>query len=281
ALDDRVRAVVPVHFAGQACEMDAIERLVRDRCPRATIIEDACHAIGGTYRDGTPNGSPRYASMVVFSFHPVKHIAAGEGGAVTTSSRQLKEQLEQFRCHGMTKDPEQLRRPDEGPWYYEMHSPGFNYRIPEAACALASSQLAKLQQSVAQRRKIVAKYHDELGGIEHLSLPPRSHLKTSAWHLFCLHIDYPALGRSRTDVMASLKDRGVGTQVHYYPVSLQPYYQDRYRHTEAQFPGAVSHYRRELSIPLFPSMTAAEVEQVVSAVRHVLTSKSNVKRQVA
>ena len=222
-----------------------------------------------------------YASMIAFSFHPVKHVAAGEGGAVTTDCALLKERLAQFRCHGMTKAKDQLRRPDEGSWYYEMHSPGFNYRIPEAACALASSQLAKLSESVAKRRLIVERYLDQLDGLPHLSLPPRSHLNTSAWHLFCLHIDFHALGLSRTDVMELLRTDGIGTQVHYFPVSLQPFYQDRYGHQDAQFPGAMAHYQRALSIPLFPAMTDTDVDRVIASIRKTLAGDSTVMRRVA
>ncbi|MEM1068861.1 MAG: DegT/DnrJ/EryC1/StrS family aminotransferase, partial [Planctomycetota bacterium] len=138
-LDSSVSAVVPVHFAGQACDMQGIVDCLNKLSPNATLIEDASHAIGGSYQDGSPVGCSQYASMVTFSFHPVKHIAAGEGGAVMTDCERLKQRLELFRCHGMTKDQAELRRPDEGPWYYEMHRPGFNYRIPEASCALAGS----------------------------------------------------------------------------------------------------------------------------------------------
>jgi len=280
-LDESVRAVVPVHFAGQPCDMAGIAQLLQQRCPAATLIEDACHAIGGVYADGSLVGMPCYGAMVVFSFHPVKHIAAGEGGAVTTNCPELKQRLEQFRCHGMTKDPSQLHRPEEGPWYYEMHSPGFNYRIPEMACALACSQLAKLDRFIARRREIAEHYLNDLAGLAQLTLPQGSHLNTSAWHLFCLHLNYRELGKSRADVMAELLQRGVGTQVHYFPVALQPFYQERYGHDEAHFPGAVAHYNRTLSIPLFPAMTAVEVQQVCAVVKEVFTSTADGKRRVA
>jgi len=280
-LDDSVRAVVPVHFAGQPCDMASIAQVIQERSPDAVLIEDACHAIGGVYEDGSPVGKPRYASMAAFSFHPVKHIAAGEGGAVTTNCPKLKERLEAFRNHGMTKDSKQLRRRNEGPWYYEMHAPGFNYRIPETACALAASQLAKLDRFIARRREIAGRYLSELADISHLTLPPKSHLNTSAWHLFCVHIDYQQLGFSRTDVMAALQRNEIGTQVHYFPVALQPYYVDQYGHDETQFPGALAHYDRALSIPLFAAMTDTEVQQVISAVKEVMASAARRSLQVA
>ncbi len=163
-LHARTRAVLPVHFAGAACDMPALHRLVRSTSPQAVIIEDACHALGGQHSDGIPIGSLEYADMSVFSFHPVKHIAAGEGGMVLTNRDDLAEGLRRFRSHGMTKDAASLTQPDEGPWYYEMYEPGFNYRIPEINCALALSQLAKLDQFIARRRAIAARYFAELAG---------------------------------------------------------------------------------------------------------------------
>ncbi len=280
-LDDSVAAVVPVHFAGQACDMAGIQERMQRRCPGACLIEDASHAIGGVYADGSPIGTPRFGSMITFSFHPVKQIAAGEGGAVTTDSSELRERLQRFRCHGMTKDPKQLRRADEGPWYYEMHSPGFNYRIPEAACALASSQLRKLDRFVDRRCEIAQQYLAAFAGIPHLSLPPQSQLVTSAWHLFCLHIDFEKLGRDRVSLASELHAGGVGSQVHYFPVPAQPYYADLYKHTDSQFPGAFAHYRQALSIPLFPGMTDSEVQHVISTLKTVLLRQPGMNRLVA
>ncbi len=272
-LDETVSAVVPVHFAGQPCEMAAIAELVRQRCPNACLIEDASHAIGGCHPCGVPVGSTHFASMITFSFHPVKHIAAGEGGAVTTDCEQLRSHMERFRCHGMTKDQSVLRRPQEGPWYYEMHQPGYNYRIPEASCALALSQLKKLAPNVQRRRQIAECYFSQLNDLTHVTLPLQEHLNTSAWHLFCLHIDFDAAGIDRVEVIRRLEAEGVGTQVHYYPVPLQPFYQDRYGLNEQQFPGAVTHYRQALSIPMFSGMSDQQVRQVVTAVRKVLRTR--------
>lgn len=272
-LDPSVSAVVPVHFAGQSCEMAAIVDLLRMRCPDACLIEDASHAIGGSYADGSPVGAPQFGSMVTFSFHPVKHVAAGEGGAVTTNCQHLREALERFRCHGMIKEPSALQNAEEGPWYYEMHNPGFNYRIPEASCALAASQLQRLNQFILQRQQVAERYLEELSGVEHLTLPPSEHLATSAWHLFCLHINFEAAAISRTDLVNQLRRDGVGTQVHYFPVALQPYYRERYQLDESQFPGAVRHYEQALSIPMFSSISDEEVGHVIQSVRRVLRAK--------
>ena len=268
-LDETVDLVVPVHFAGQSCEMQAIAQLVRQRCPRARIVEDASHALGAIDELGLPVGSCSYADAATFSFHPVKHIAAGEGGAVVTRDAAITERTRRFRCHGMTKDPLQMQRPQEGAWYYEMHQPGMNYRIPDLSCALAGSQLAKLDRFVERRREIASTYLQALKGLEHVVLPPEQHLRTSAWHLFCLHIDFPKLGLTRGEYMEALKHRGVGTQVHYYPVPLQPYYESLGNSPQALFVGAIEHYERALSIPMFPAMTDAHVSHVINAVREV------------
>ena len=273
-IDASVRAVVPVHFAGQPCDMPEIASVVRRRAPQATLIEDACHALGGMHGDRTPVGKPGYSAMTTFSLHPVKHIAAGEGGAVTTDDLGLKRRLESMRSHGMTKDPDSLRRDDEGPWYYEMHSPGFNYRISEMSCALATSQLNRLPSFVARRRQLASRYIDALSGMDGVTVPSSRDLHTSAWHLFCLHIHFDHLGLSRRQLLASLAEAGVGAQVHYFPLPLQPYYQDRYGYCESQIPGAVKHYEQALSIPCFPAMTDAQQEDVIQLFSRLVQPRS-------
>jgi UDP-4-amino-4,6-dideoxy-N-acetyl-beta-L-altrosamine transaminase len=269
-LDERVRAVIPVHFAGRACDMEAIAARVRSRCPKAVIVEDACHALGGEHADGTPVGAAKWADMAVFSFHPVKHIAAGEGGMVLTDSDQLAARLRLLRNHGMTKDAARLDRPEEGTWYYEMHEVGHNYRISDINCALALSQLGRLDAFVARRRSVAARYCESLVDCPHVTLPVRTTPDRSAWHLFCLHVDFNALGKSRRQVMAELGERGVGTQVHYYPVPLQPYYRRTLGHRPGEFPQAERHYAEALTIPLYAGMSDQQVEQVTTAVRAVL-----------
>jgi len=269
ALSARTRAVLPVHFAGQPCDMEAISRLVRERCPEAILVEDACHALGGRHPDGTPVGSLRWADMVMFSLHPVKHVAAGEGGVLLTDRDDLAERLALLRNHGMTKDPGTLTRPDEGPWYYEMHEVGFNFRLPDLSCALGLSQLRKLDRFLARRREIAGRYHQALADLPHTLTPPAA-AETSAWHIYMLHIDFAALGRSRRDVVADLRERGVGTQIHYYPVPLQPYYRQLGGYAEGDFPGAERHYARALTIPLFPAMSDGDVERVIAALHAVL-----------
>jgi len=280
-LNGTVRAVLPVHFAGAACDMRAIHELVRRRCPQAVIVEDACHALGGSHADGTPIGELRWSDMAVLSFHPVKHIAAGEGGMVLTNEDRLAERLRMFRSHGMTKTPAMLTRPEEGPWYYEMHEVGCNYRIPDLNCALALSQLKKLDRFVARRREIAARYFAALADVPHVTLPDQRLLAQSAWHIFSLHVDFAALGKPRTRVVTELRDAGVGTQVHYYPVPLQPYYRELLGCRESDFPGAERHYAQALTIPLFPAMTDADVERVVRAIHIVFQTESRSVRNHA
>jgi UDP-4-amino-4,6-dideoxy-N-acetyl-beta-L-altrosamine transaminase len=280
-LDDRVRAVLPVHFAGLPCDMPAINALVRQRCPQAVIVEDACHALGGQHADGAPVGACRWADMAVFSFHPVKHIAAGEGGMVLTDSDSLAERLRLLRAHGMTKVPGRLESPKEGPWYYEMHEVGCNYRIADINCALALSQLQRLDANVARRRSIAARYCEAFASCPNVALPVRNTPDNSAWHLFCLHVDFAALRMPRRQVVAELAERGVGTQVHYFPVPMQPYYRRRLGCGVGDFPAAERHYADALTIPLFAAMTDAEVEQVVSAVRDVLRLRSGIRETSA
>jgi len=270
ALTERTRAVLPVHFAGLACDMREIRRLVSERCPRAVVIEDACHALGGSHPDGTPIGSLGFADMVMFSFHPVKHVAAGEGGMILTDRDDLAERLRRFRNHGMTKDPALLRSESPGPWYYEMPEVGFNFRMPDLNGALGLSQWAKLDRFVTRRREIAARYHDELKGLRGATLPPPATPDGSAWHIYFVHLDFGALGVTRREVVTELAARGVGTQVHYFPVPLQPYYRERYGLAEGDFPGAERHYERTLTIPLFPGLTDDEQATVIRALFEVI-----------
>jgi perosamine synthetase len=269
-LSERTRAVLPVHFAGQTCDMPAIAGLVRARCPEAVLIEDACHALGGRHADGTPVGALTWSDMVMFSFHPVKHIAAGEGGVILTDRDDLAERLRLLRSHGTTRDPDRLIARDEGPWHYEMHILGHNFRLPDMNAALGLSQLGKLDRFVTRRREIAGRYHRDLAGLSPCHLPSPADIERSAWHLYVLSIDYESLGKSRVDVVAELTDRGVGTQVHYAPVPLQPYYREHFGYEEGDFPGAEAHYAGALTIPLFPAMSDADVEHVVTALGDVL-----------
>jgi len=264
------KVVIPVHFAGQACNMAAIAELARAR--GAAVIEDAAHALGSRYDDGSPVGNCRYSDMTVFSFHPVKTITTGEGGAVTTNDDRLAARLRMLRSHGITRDPAMLSD-HPGPWYYEMHELGFNYRLTDFQAALGSSQLKKLAMFIARRRAIVARYNTSFAGLTGVTTPYERPGLKSAFHLYVLLIDFDLLKTTRARFMEALGREGVGTQVHYLPVYLHPYYRKRYGFRPGECPVAEEYYRRALSLPLFPGMSDDDVKRVIRAVRAVCTPR--------
>jgi|YNPBryBLVA2012_1023415.scaffolds.fasta_scaffold06469_2 perosamine synthetase len=270
ALDRKLKAgakvVIPVHFAGQACDMEAIAELARAR--RAVVIEDAAHALGSRYADGSPVGNCRYSAMTVFSFHPVKTITTGEGGAVTTNDDDLAARLRMLRSHGITRDPALLGE-HPGPWYYEMQELGFNYRLTDLQAALGSSQLAKLGMFIARRRAIVARYNKSFSDLETVTTPHEKPGLKSAFHLYVLLVDFDRLDASRAQVMDALRREGVCTQVHYLPVYLHPFYRKRFGYKPGECPVSEEYYRLALSLPLFPGMNEDDIKQVVRAVRKV------------
>lgn len=273
----RVRALAPVHLAGQTADLPTLAELAAAH--GAVLVEDACHAIGAAdIRDGRPQpvGGCRHSAMTAFSFHPVKTIAAGEGGAVTTNDPELARRLTLLRNHGMEKDPARLLDHDAAfdgdavnPWYYELQTPGHNYRLSDIHAALALSQLARLPGFVARRAALRARYAERLA-----PLAPAIRLTAAvpwcepAWHLAVALIDFPALGpasgRSRAAVMARLREQGIGTQVHYIPVHRQPFWR-AHAAAPAALPGADAYYRAALSLPLFPAMTDDDVDRVAAA----------------
>lgn len=259
--------VIPVHFAGQPADMKAIHRIARKHTCR--VIEDATHAIGSRYDDGTPVGNCAHSDMTVFSFHPVKTITTGEGGAITTNDDELHQRLMTLRTHGITKEAALLSQ-NPGPWYYEIHDLGFNYRLTDIQAALGISQLKKLEAFIARRREIVARYNEAFAGEACLTIPYERCGVFSAFHLYVLQIDFAKIGKSRRDVMEALRRRNIGTQVHYIPVPQHPYYAKRYRFRIGEFPKAEAYYERALSLPLFPRMSDADVDYVAKSMKEVL-----------
>ena len=270
----RPRALFPVHLAGQVCAMAELAGLARRY--GLAVVEDACHAIGGRSH-GHRVGDCAHSTMAVFSFHPVKTVAMGEGGAVTTNDDALAQRLRDLRGHGISRDPARFRRPDlafdsdgtVNPWHYEMLELGFNYRLSDIACALGLSQLAKLPRFVARRAALVATYDRALAPLAPL-LRPTGRVPDCApgWHLYVALVDFAALGRSRAQVMAELRAAGIGTQVHYIPVPEQPYYQDRYGRPD--LPGASAYFARCLSLPLYPSLGDADQSRVIATLSRVI-----------
>ncbi|RMF08047.1 MAG: UDP-4-amino-4,6-dideoxy-N-acetyl-beta-L-altrosamine transaminase, partial [Alphaproteobacteria bacterium] len=271
-------AVYPVALTGQRADPIAI----RDIAERngLTVVTDACHALGTRFeRDGVTiqAGDARHAAMEVFSFHPVKTIAMGEGGAVTTNDARLAESLRLLRNHGITRDPQRFRNRNDSrapggdinPWYYEMHALGFNYRVSDINCALGLSQLKKLGRFTARRRALAARYDSVIGRLSPTVRPvARVPGCSPAWHLYAVLIDFEDVGVNRATLMARLREAGVGAQVHYFPVHRQPYYRDRYG--DQSLPGADAYYARTLSLPLYPAMADDDVDYVIDALEKAL-----------
>jgi UDP-4-amino-4,6-dideoxy-N-acetyl-beta-L-altrosamine transaminase len=262
--DAQLRAVLPVHLRGDVCDLAALEVLARS--VGAVLVEDAPHALGSTMRFGAvaeTAGDARHSAMATVSFHPVKTIATGEGGMITTRDGDLAARLRALRSHGMN------RPPGAEPWVYEMAEPGFNYRLPDILCALGLSQLTKLPAFVARRRALTAAYERALAPLAPMVVPAaRPAHSNPALHLMAVRIDFVAAGRTRAQVMAALAERGVGSQVHYIPVHTQPYY--RALNPGLHLPGAQAWYETCLSLPLFPGMADGDVERVVDALAEAL-----------
>jgi UDP-4-amino-4,6-dideoxy-N-acetyl-beta-L-altrosamine transaminase len=262
--DRRLRAVLPVHLRGDAADLPGLAALAGEA--GAVLVEDAPHALGTTMTFGNVAervGDARHSAMATFSFHPVKTIATGEGGMVTTNDAALAQRLRLLRSHGM------VRPEGADPWWYEMAEPGFNYRLPDILCALGLSQLAKLERFAARRRALTTLYEQALTPLAPLVRPAaRPAWSDPVLHLMSVLIDFEAAGVSRRTVVEALRARGVGSQVHYIPVHQQPYYRQRYG--DLSLPGAEAWYARCLSLPLYPGMADADVGRVVEALKAVL-----------
>jgi perosamine synthetase len=270
------KAVVAVDYAGQPCDMPAIARIARKH--NAVVIEDACHGIGGGFiHDGRAwklGGHP-WADITVFSFHPVKTMTSGEGGMLVTNNSEWAVKARQLRSHGMVGDADHFISSDccltaeKGPWYYEMQDLGYNYRITDIQCALGLSQLARLDDFIARRREIVARYNAAFGDIPWLTTPglrPPARCDSISWHLYTLQIDFAGIRKTRTHVMTELREQGIGCQVLYIPIHLQPWYRQTYGYAPGKCPVAERFYQRCLSLPLYPDLTNEDVDRVIAAV---------------
>lgn len=258
------KAVVNVHLAGQCENLEAIQKVAKKY--DLLIIEDAAHAIGTIYTDESGKqhaiGSNSFSDITTFSFHPVKTIAMGEGGAVTTNDPVLAKKIQLLRSHGMVRDSSQWQGSESGPWYYEMQELGFNYRISDINCALGISQLEKLNEFKTERSKIVDFYDNAFSNVYYVTPLKKLKCSSTAWHLYVLFIDYEHLGKSRAQLMTELKGKGVGTQVHYIPLYKQPYYKKLYG--DILLPGAEDYYTKCLSLPLYVGLT--EQQDVVKRI---------------
>jgi UDP-4-amino-4,6-dideoxy-N-acetyl-beta-L-altrosamine transaminase len=297
-------AVVAVDYAGQPCNMPEIARIARSH--GAFVIEDACHGTGGGFqsegRKSKLGGHP-WADITTFSFHPVKTVTTGEGGVLLTENDEWAAKARLLRTHGITRNPSEftgladqplpsnsdLLSPvlaERGPWYYEMQELGYNYRITDFQCALGRSQLKRLPEFIARRQQIASRYNQAFSTLDWLqtpalgraSSPDTRHqppatdigfafeLSDLSLHLYTLQIDFPRLGKTRTKVMQELRDQGIGTQVLYIPVYLQPFYRRTYGYASGKCPNAEHFYARALSLPLYPAMSDVDVQKVIESV---------------
>ena len=259
-ITERTKALLPVDFAGQPADIDEIKTLAREA--GAVVIEDAAHALGATYQ-GQPVGS--LADMTVLSFHPVKHITTGEGGMVLTDNPEYHQRLVEFRHHGIVRGD----AADDG-WFYRIERLGHNFRITDFQCVLGLSQLGRLDQFIARRRDIAARYLAELADVPEIMLPLTREDVASVYHLFVIQLNLEMLASGRGRIYDALRAENIGVGVHYIPVHLHPYYRREYGYREGDFPVAEAYYARALTLPLFPAMSDDDVADVIHAVRKVI-----------
>jgi len=271
----KIKAVINVHLNGQCEDLEAIYAVAQKY--RLSVVEDAAHAIGTHYIDAKGQkhtiGANHYSDLTTFSFHPLKTIATGEGGAVTCKSEKLATRLKLLRGHGMIRTKEDWENKDQGfdetgtpnPWYYEMQDLGYNYRISDINCALGLNQLTKLDQFKAHRKSMVEKYDAAFQDVAHISPLKKNPSSDTAWHLYVVKIDFKGLRKSRAQVMNALRDQDIGTQVHYMPLYRHPYYQKLYG--TKTLPGAEAYFESCLSIPLYIGLTDQQQETVENALK--------------
>jgi UDP-4-amino-4,6-dideoxy-N-acetyl-beta-L-altrosamine transaminase len=259
------KVVVPVHFAGQSCEMERIGTLAQKY--GFAVLEDASHAIGGRYQ-GLPIGSCQYSDMAVFSFHPVKIITTGEGGMVVTNCADLYERLIRLRTHGITRNPDLMTEPSHGPWYYQQLELGFNYRMTDIQAALGASQMQRLNEFVSRRRLLSDRYNEMLAGLP-VTLPWQHPDTESSWHLYVIRLRLDKIAKTHRQVFEELRQAGIGVNLHYIPVHTQPYYQNL-GFKWGDFPQAEEYYQEAISIPLYYDLTEENQKRVVAILRDTL-----------
>ena len=259
------KVVIAVHLAGQPCDMAAIHALGQRYGFR--IIEDASHAIGGRYRD-EPIGNGRFSDITVFSFHPVKVITTAEGGMAVTNDSALARRMVLLRSHGITREEAEMTHASEGPWYYQQVDLGFNYRMNDMQAALGLSQMARLEEFVAERHRLAREYDVRLAGLPVIT--PFQHCDSySGFHLYIIRLKLDEIVRTHRQVFEAVRAAGIGVNLHYIPVYLQPYYR-ALGFTPGYCPDAESYYAEAITLPLFPALTPAEMEAVVAAVTAVV-----------
>jgi UDP-4-amino-4,6-dideoxy-N-acetyl-beta-L-altrosamine transaminase len=258
------KLVTVVHYSGRACDMEAIYALKAQY--GFALVEDAAHALGAAYANGKPIGSDARSNATVFSFHPVKPITTGEGGAVITHDAHTAHTLRMLRSHGITRESNQFENKNMPAWYYEQQLLGYNYRITDIQAALGTSQMKKLNRFIAARRALAETYPTLLSGLP-LALPPAD--SYSGWHLYVVHIQPESSGTHRDAVFEALRKQNIGANLHYMPIHLHPYYRKR-GFSPGMFPTAERYFRHMLSIPLHPGLTTADQKRVADSLRAAL-----------
>jgi len=260
------KVLVAVHLCGQPCDMAAIHSLGERYGFK--IIEDASHAIGGKYK-GEFIGNCRYSDITVFSFHPVKIITTAEGGMALTNSPELANKMALLRSHGITRDPAQMTHEPDGPWYYQQVDLGFNYRMTELQAALGVIQMARLNQYVARRHELAIRYNQLLADLP-ITCPWQHSDSYSGLHLYVIRLQFDKINKTHRQVFESLREQGIGVNLHYIPVHMQPYYQ-RMGFKAGDFPQAERYYGEAISLPMFQTMSEAQQDEVITALGESLT----------
>ena len=260
------RVVVPVHLAGQSCEMDKIYKLSQKYGFK--VIEDASHAIGADYKE-TKVGCCKYSDMTVFSFHPVKIVTTGEGGMVLTNDKDLYEKLVLYRSHGITRDPKLMTGTADGPWYYQQIDLGFNYRMTDMQAALGYSQMQKVNEFVSKRRYLAKRYNELLKNINGIQLPDQNEDTKSSWHLYVVRVDFSKISKTKNQIFAEMKEKGICLNLHYIPVHTQPYYENL-GFKGGDFPNSEKYYEEAFTLPLYYSLTDEQQDHIVKSLVEVL-----------
>ncbi len=261
----KTKAIIPIHFAGQSCDMERIGKIAKEH--NLFFVEDAAHAIGSEYK-GSKVGSCKYSDMTIFSFHPVKTITSGEGGAIMTNNSELYEKLLMLRTHGITKDSTKFTRKD-GPWYYEQQMLGFNYRLTDIQCALGISQLKRIDKFIRRRREIVDFYKKEFAGDERFSFLEEKEYSKAAFHLCPILINFDLIKSSKKELFTKLQEQGLSLQVLYIPVHTQPFYQ-KLGFKFGDFPKAEKYYQKTIVLPLYPDLKDSDLKYIVKTFKSVV-----------
>ena len=260
------KVVIPVHLCGQPCDMEPIHALSKEY--GFSVIEDASHAIGGSYQN-KPIGNCQYSDITIFSFHPVKIITTAEGGVATTNSDKLAQKMDLLRSHGITRNTELMTHEPDGPWYYQQIDLGFNYRMTEMQAALGVSQIQRLESITESRHKIAQRYNEKLANLP-VSIPFQIQESYSGLHLYVIRLKLDGIKLTHLEVFNSLRSANIGVNLHYIPVHLQPYYQEHFGFQVGDFPQAEQYYKEAISLPLYPDLTEDQQDYIVETLGAIL-----------